>query len=71
MRKSILQTVIGMYAKDYHPTEAQIDAVDELYKESDELDAVKYYEDAPMIIGEIDSDPVAMKTIASVCNSCL
>ncbi len=68
MRKSILQTVIDMYAKDYQPTAAQIDAVDELYKNNDELDAAKYYEDVPMIIGEIEPDPVAMKTIASICN---
>lgn len=67
MRKSILQTVIDMYAKDYQPTAAQIDAVDELYKDCDKLDAVKYYEDAPMIIGEIGSDPVAMETIPSAC----
>lgn len=72
MSESILQTVVDMYAKDYQPTKTQIDTVDELFKESDELGAVKYYENLPtMIIGEIKSDPVAMKTIASICTPCL
>lgn len=66
-RMSILQNVVDEYTKDYHPTEKQLDTVDELYTNNRELDVGKYYGDASMVIGGARGDIAAMETIAGVC----